>query len=364
MKIAAVTWRDLANPSAGGAEVLVDHLLSGLAARGHQVTLVCGGPVSEHAYDVIEAGGTYSQYALAPWKCATRLRDVDVLIDAENGMPYFSPLWRRRPSVCLVNHVHTDQWRDRFPAPLAAACSAVERYVMPAVYRRRRFVAISSSTAEALVAIGIDRERIDVIECGVDIPPGPAPQKAAEPLFVSLNRLVPHKRIDLLLEAWERAGAAIPGRLVVAGDGPELEALRLQASSIPRVDVVGRVSDEEKSDLLGRAWAALSTSHHEGWGLSMLEAATLGTPAVAIEAPGIRDAVVDGSTGVLVRAPESELVEAFAKALVGFVNDDERRRAMGEAALERSREFSWDCFVDRWEAVLTSVATNRPQVRR
>ena len=145
---------------------------------------------------------------------------------------------------------------------------------MPAVYRKRRFVAISPSTADALVAIGVDRERIDVIECGVDIPPGPVPQKSAEPLFVSLNRLVPHKRIDLLLDAWERAGAAIPGRLIVAGDGPELEAVRRQASSIPKVEVVGRVSDQQKLELLGRAWAVLSTSHHEGWGLSMIEAAT------------------------------------------------------------------------------------------
>jgi len=360
MKIAAVTWRDLANPAAGGAEVLIDRLLVGLAGRGHEVALVCGGPVSAHPYQVFAAGGTYSQYIRAPLVCMTRLRDADVIIDAENGIPYFSPLWRRRPSVCLVNHVHTDQWRTRFPGPVAAAASAVERYAMPVVYRRRRFVAISHSTADGLADIGVDRERIDVIECGVDIPRQPWPEKSADPLFVSLNRLVPHKRIDLLLDAWGKAGAAMPGRLVVAGDGPELGTIRRKASSIPRVDVLGRVSDEEKLALLGRAWAVVSTSRHEGWGLSILEAAAVGTPAVAVDAPGIRDAVVDGSTGVLVRArSESELPDAFAKALIDFVHDD-ARQSLGAAALQRARGLSWDVFVDRWERVLSEVAASGP----
>ena len=234
MRICAVTWRDLAHPSAGGAEVLVDRLLGGLAHRGHDVTLICGGPLAEHEdYDVIGAGGTYTQYIRAPWLCLSRFREADVIIDVENGIPYFSPLWRRGPSVCLMNHVHTDQWSDRFPRLVAAVCSAAERRVMPVVYRNRRFVAISSSTADALAAIGVPRQHINMIEPGVDLHSGLPPKKSAEPLFVSLNRLVPHKRIDLLLKGWEIAGAATSGRLIVAGDGPELDALRQQASSIP-----------------------------------------------------------------------------------------------------------------------------------
>jgi glycosyltransferase involved in cell wall biosynthesis/SAM-dependent methyltransferase len=356
VKIAAVTWRDRANPNAGGAELLIDRLLSGLMARGHDVTMVCGGPVGQHPYPVIDAGGEFSQYLRAPSLCTRYLRDVDVLIDCENGLPFFSPLWRRGPSVCLVHHIHTDQWRDRFPKFLASSLSAMERHVMPALYRRRPFVAISSSTADGLVRLGVERERIDVIECGVDIPGRSAHQKSVEPLFVSLNRLVPHKRIGLLLDAWERAGAAISGRLVIAGDGPELDALRKRASRLPGVEVLGRISEEAKEELLAEAWAVLSAAHHEGWGLSILEAAAVGTPSLAIDAPGIRDAVADGSTGILVReADESEVPYALAKAIVAFVNDPERRQAMGAAAKCRAREFSWDRFVDAWEVVLENA---------
>src|SRR4051812_29638678 len=57
-----VAWRDLANRRAGGSEILVDRLASGMLARGHRVTLLCGGPVAERPYHVARNGGTYSQF--------------------------------------------------------------------------------------------------------------------------------------------------------------------------------------------------------------------------------------------------------------------------------------------------------------
>ena len=201
-----------------------------LSNRGHDVALVCGGPVSQRDYPVIEAGSSYSQYLRAPIVCATRFGQADVVIDVENGLPFFSPLWRRKPSVCLVHHVHTDQWSMQFPAPVAAVGRFVESRVMPAAYRKRVFIAVSRSTAEALRGIGVAGNRIEVIESGVDIPLGPMPPKASEPLFLSLSRLVPHKRLDLLLRAWALAAPALGGRLVVAGTvrGWRISAVWLQ----------------------------------------------------------------------------------------------------------------------------------------
>ena len=365
LKIVAVTWRDLVHPSAGGAEVLIDRLLTGLHERGHDVALVCGGPVSEHPYEVVDAGGTYSQYLRAPAICMRRFREADVLIDVQNGMPYFSPLWRQRPCVCLVHHVHTDQWAQRFPPPLARTLRAVERRGMPLVYRNRRYVAISRSTASALTEIGVRSESITVVESGVDTPEGPLPGTSAEPLFLSLNRLVPHKRINLLLRAWELVHPRVGGRLVIAGDGPLLDDLRQQASTIPRVEVRGHVDEEEKRILLARAWAVLSASHHEGWGMSVLEGAAVGTPTLAVDAPGIRDAVVDGVTGKLVWAPdESALPQALGQAIVDFVQDHELRRDLGAAARRRAAERSWDDSIDRWEAVLLRAAQDSGRALR
>jgi glycosyltransferase involved in cell wall biosynthesis len=359
LRIVTVSWRDLAHPDAGGAEVLMDHVLRGLRRRGHDVTLVCGGPVATgRPYNVVDAGGTYSQYVRAPAICVKRFRDADVVIDVQNGMPYFSPLWRRRPMICLVHHVHTDQWATRFPAVLASVFRTVERKVMPFVYRNREFVAISRSTADALAAIGVRPSSISIIQSGVEIPQGSFPTKTDTPMLLSLNRLVPHKRIDLLLKSWERASAHIDGRLVVAGDGPLLHDLQRQAASIPRVEIRGRVSEEEKRELLASSWAVLSTAHHEGWGMSLLEGAAFGTPALAVDAPGVRDAVVDGETGRLVRVSnETELPEIFGRAMVAFVKDQNLREELGIAARQRVDEFSWDRALDRWEGLLREIAS-------
>ena len=364
MKLVFLTWRDLANPSAGGAEVMFDRVLKELMERGHDVTLVCGGPTSKREYRVIAAGGTYSQYFLIPLVCLTRFRRVDVVIDTENGFPYFSPLWRRRPSICAVHHVHTDQWQTRFPKVVAEICRNFETRVMPRVYRNTTFIAISQSTAADLKQIGIDPAHIRVIEPGIDLSLECAPAKAADPLYVSLSRLVPHKRLDLLLEAWDLASAQIPGRLVVAGDGPELANLREMASKIPRTQVIGRVTEEEKIQLLGESWMLVSASHHEGWGLSVLEAATLGTPTLATDAPGLRDAVEDGVTGTLVRAEENELVAALARAWVDLALDEDTRQRMGKAARERSAQFNWQSTIDKWVTVIEEVRYSSPASQR
>jgi glycosyltransferase involved in cell wall biosynthesis len=368
MKVVILSWRDLANPLAGGAEVMFDRVMRELAERGIDVTLLCGGPAATRDYKVVAAGGTYSQYLVIPFVCATRFRDADIVIDTENGFPYFSPVWRRRPSLCVVHHIHTDQWETRFPRPVAAICRSIELRLMPRIYRNKSFVAISQSTAASLREIGIDDKRICVIEPGVDLPTGPPPKKAAEPLYLSLNRLVPHKRVDLLLRAWELVSERVAGRLVIAGDGPELNNLRDLASRIPRTEVVGRVTEEEKSRLMGEAWLLVTSSNHEGWGMSVLEAAALGTPTLAVDAPGIRDAIEDGITGTLVRAERHLLESALADAWVDLASDSSTRTKMGAAARERSARFSWQYVAEQWvevlEGILRETSTGSPRRRR
>lgn len=351
-----MSWRDLAHPQAGGSELLVDQLLVGLVKRGHEVALVCGGPVGPRPYPVYQAGGTYSQYVMAPWRCATRLRRTDVLIDVSNGVPFFSPLWRRRPSVCLALHSHSEQWATRFPRLVAAMARVVEQRGIPAVYRRRRFVAISESTAASFRAFGIDPTHITVIEPGVDAPRRPSAPTSAGPLFVALNRLVPHKRIDLLLEAWRLVQPATGGRFVIIGDGPEFGTLRQMADVIPGVELRGYLGAEEKAQLLGQAWFLVQGSSHEGWGIVSLEAAAAGTPTLAVDAPGVRDAVVDGVTGVLV---DDATPATFAAAWIELSGDEPARVRMGKAARERAQHQTWDNMVDAWLVTLTDAAERR-----
>jgi glycosyltransferase involved in cell wall biosynthesis len=117
-----------------------------------------------------------------------------------------------------------------------------------------------------------------------------------------------------------------------------------------RVEFEGFVSEERKLELLRRSWIHVLTSPKEGWGISILEAAACATPTIASDAPGLRDAVRDGETGVLV--PHDE-VDALADAVRQLVVDRPLRQRMGRAARRFAEGLSWDASARTLEAFLT-----------
>ncbi|MEI5520468.1 glycosyltransferase family 4 protein [Streptomyces brasiliscabiei] len=349
-RIVFLARRDLGNPAAGGSELLVDRLADGLTRLGHQVTLLCGGPAANRDYRVVSAGGDLSHHLRAKSAFARQIGDCDLLVEVCNGMPYLAPLWHQGPTMCLVNHVHTDLWQLRFGGALAPAARLgrrLEHWSLTAAQRRNLMVAVSSSTAGALRAIGVDRERIRVVHNGVE-EPGPRAERSPEPLFVAVGRLVEYKRIDLLLRLWERVRPVTGGRLVIIGDGPE--RARLEAMAGAGVEFAGHVTEEEKHRLLCAAWLLLHPSAVEGWGLVVTEAAVRETPSVAFDVPGLRDSVVDGETGVLARGESS-----FAAAWCALALSTDRRVLMGKAARERAAHYRWDRTVRQFGAVASEA---------
>jgi glycosyltransferase involved in cell wall biosynthesis len=345
--VAFLAGRDLANPHAGGSELLVDRLAGGLAARGHDVVLLCGGPVGGgRPYRVVRNGGAYSQFLTAPLTGRRALRDCDLLVEVCNGLPYLAPLWLPgRPAICLVNHVHSDLWPIRFPKPVAAAGRFAETFLMPRAHRRNLFVTVSPSTASALEDIGVARERIRVITNGVEDVAAAVTPKPAEPLFLALGRLADYKRIDLLLRLWDRVRPVTGGTLVIAGDGPERP--RLEPLAGPGVRFAGRVDEAEKHRLLCAAWLLLHPAQVEGWGLVVTEAAIRRTPTIGFNVPGLRDSVHHGRTGLLTGTESG-----FASAWASLALDRPRRTAMGRAARRRALELGWPQTVDRFAAVV------------
>ncbi|WP_327226726.1 glycosyltransferase family 4 protein [Streptomyces platensis] len=364
-RIVFLARRDLGNPAAGGSELLVDRIAEGLSAHGHQVTLLCGGPPSTglpaqggtptRGYRVVSAGGDAGHFLRVPRQLARRVGPCDLLVEVCNGMPYLAPLWHRGPTLCLVNHVHTDLWRLRCPGPAARLGRRLEHWALAGAHRRDLMVAVSGSTASALRGLGVDAGRIRLVYNGV-AEPGPLAPKAAEPLFLAMGRLVEYKRIDLLLRLWERVRPVTGGRLVIVGDGPE--RARLTAMAGPGVTFTGHVSEERKHQLLCSAWLLLHPSLVEGWGLVVMEAAARRTPAVGFDIPGLRDSVEDGTTGLLARGES-----AFAAHWCTLALSARRRDALGRAAERRAARFRWSHTVQSFRAVAAEAALD-PLPRR
>ncbi|GAA3103749.1 glycosyltransferase family 4 protein [Streptomyces rectiviolaceus] len=349
-RIVFLARRDLGNPAAGGSELLVDRLADGLSKLGHQVTLLCGGPAAFRDYRVVSAGGDLGHYLRSRSAFTRQVGDCDLLVEVCNGMPYLAPLWHRGPTLCLVNHVHTDLWGMRFQGALAPAARLgrrLEHWSLSGAQRGNLLVAVSPSTAGALRAIGVERERIRIVHNGVE-EPGPLHPRSDEPMFLAMGRLVEYKRIDLLLRLWERVRPVTGGRLVIVGDGPELA--RLQHIAGPGVEFKGHVSEAEKHQLLCEAWMLLHPSAVEGWGLVITEAATRSTPAIGFDVPGVRDSIEDGVTGLLARGESS-----FAAAWCTLALSAERRQTLGKAAGERATSYRWANSVREFQAVASEA---------
>jgi glycosyltransferase involved in cell wall biosynthesis len=351
-RVTIVAWRDLANRNAGGSELLVDRLASGMAARGHQVTLLCGGhSTDDRPYRVVGNGGDYSQFLLAPLAFRRRVPPCDVVVEVCNGLPYLAPLWCGRPVVCLVNHVHSELWSLRYPPPMSTLGRFAERVVMPKVHTDSLFLTVSDSSAADLAAIGVRPDRIRLLYNGVEPPPTLAP-RSAEPLFLALGRLVDYKRLDLLLALWERVRPVTGGRLVIAGDGPDRE--RLERLAGDGVTFTGRVSDVDKHRLLCAAWLLLHPAIMEGWGIVVAEAAARGTPTVGFDVPGLRDSVAPGLTGLLAGTENQ-----FASMWASLALHHARRTAMGTHARAFAARLRWSVAVDRFADVVDEAAGGR-----
>ncbi len=347
--IHVVAWRDLDDVEAGGSEIHAANVCRLWAEAGLDVTIrtsyAQGHPpeVIRDGYRVIRRAGRYLVFPRAAVaEIGHRTGPRDALVEVWNGMPFFSPLWSRGPRLTFLHHVHGEMWKMVLPPNLAAVGDTVERRIAPLVYRRSHIVTLSESSKLDMVdQLGFRPDRVSVVAPGIHERFTPGGERAAVPTVLAVGRLMPAKRFDALVRAAHHARRTVPDlRLVIVGEGyehVELERLIAELGAADWVELAGRQSDAELVERYRQAWVVASASSHEGWGMSITEAAACATPAVVTDIPGHRDAVVDGVTGVLCDEPAD-----LGPALVAVLTDDDRRASLSAAALERASAFTWE----------------------
>ena len=351
LRILVCNWRDLAHPWAGGAEGYMHEIARRWVLAGHDVGWISARHPGTARVEVIDGirihrvGGGLTVYLFAALAYLTRLRDrYDVIVDCENGVPFFTPLYSRKPVVLLVHHVHAEVFRSELPGYLRWLALWLEGWLMPRVYRRTPVVAVSASTRDELLRGGWDGNRVSIVSNGVELP-GATGEKGpdAAPLLLYLGRLRRYKSVDVLLRALPAIIAQVPGtRLAIVGQGPERETLERLGWKLGLADTVrfhGYLARGERDGLLASASLLVCPSAFEGFGVTCLEANAFGTPVVAAASGGLRDAVVDGQTGVLVPYGDAE---RLSEAVVALLNDPEGRARMGSAGRAWAGQHGWD----------------------
>jgi glycosyltransferase involved in cell wall biosynthesis len=373
-RVHLVSWRDLDDDEAGGSEVHASNVMKRWVDAGLDVTLRTSFSVGRpqtamrDGFHVVRRGGRYDVFPRAAGSAALRRTGPwDAFVEIWNGMPFFSPLWTiGKPSTVWLHHMHADMWHQTFASQptIGKAGHALETRIAPKLYRTKRIVTLSDSSKHELVhEMGFRADRVDVVPPGIDARFSPGGDKAPHPLVVAVGRLVPVKRYDYLIRVLAEVKQAHPTlEAVIASEGyerPMLEELRHALGADDWIHLPGFLTDDEIVDLYRRAWILASTSLREGWHMGITEAAACGTPAIATDIAGHRDALVVGRSGLLAR-DEAD----FARQLSGVLGDPALLDRLTAGALERASQLTWDATaLGTFRALATEVARRRARTR-
>lgn len=356
-KILLFNWRDTKHRFAGGAEVYIHELAKEWVKQGHTVTVFCGNDSSSlrnetvDGVHIVRRGGFYFVYIWAFLYYMVQFRGkYDVVIDSQNGIPFFTPLYVKEPIYSLLFHVHQEVFRKSLVKPLADIAAFLEKSCMPAIYKETPFLTISPSTQAEIIRLGLGQKGISIIYPGVDLQKLIPGEKSERPMVLYLGRLKYYKRVDVLLHAAKEILSKNQNvRFVIAGDGEYKKNLKQIAKRLelePYIEFRGRVSEEEKIILYQKAWVVINPSMMEGWGITTVEANACGTPVIASNVPGLHDSVKDGYNGFLFSlANHKELAEKITLIL----NHRYQRTIMSKNAVEWASRYDWkisarNCF--------------------
>jgi glycosyltransferase involved in cell wall biosynthesis len=364
VKILVFNWQDIKNPLGGGAEVHLQEIFGRIAAQGHSVTLVCskfrgGAPRDTIGGIRVIRVGTRNlfNFAVPLWHLFFG-HTYDVVVDDINKIPFYTPVYVRKPIVAIVHHLFG---KSIFMEtnPLAASYVYAAERLIPKIYRHVPIIAVSESTKNELTEQGIPADTIRIIHNCVDhslYKPGGF--DGDRPFTIGfLGRIKKYKSIDHLLSAFIKVKERVPdAKLVIIGDGDYLPALEKTAAKLPYRDDItftGYVSGEEKVRLLRNTDIVVNTSSKEGWGLTVIEANACGIPVIGADVPGLRDSIRHDETGLLY--PYGD-IDALYNAIMKLKNDTALLNRLSEKAILWAAGFNWDSAAEEVLKVISDAA--------
>jgi glycosyltransferase involved in cell wall biosynthesis len=335
----------------GGVEAYA-HYVGGHLRRHHDLTILSR-PTDGSVWDeasLASIPGRVAYLVRAFWRGLRTPADVVVATTyVVHPIAWLVGLLRRRPVVFWYPDVLIGSWRNGQFGRVAGIVGELSERIILRLPGVARWIAISESTASKLRAHGVRPERIVVIGCGYDpdVVAAVAPELATEPRLTVVGRMVPYKRVDLVVEALARLRPDHPDlRLVVIGQGPEhdrVAALAERLGVADRVELRGFVA--RHTDVLAAvagSAAFVSASEIEGFGIVVAEAMALGTPYVVTDIPAFREVTDGGRGGALVPPGDADALAAAIESVI----DPAARPALAAAAAPTVARYRWDAIAD------------------
>ena len=348
-----LNWRDPENPLAGGAERVTQGYLAALVARGHEVYWFanafpgCSPTTEIEGIHVVRGGGIGTSILEARRWYQTQPK-FDLVIDQHHGIPWLAPWWCRTNSVAYIHEVLGPIWDAFYKFPWNTIGKTQERWTHW-LYRNVTFWTACESTRDHLLLNGV--KRVQIIRYGVhtvalpNLEPKSYPPGSLLKLAV-VSRLAPNKRIDHGIRtaaALKERGINCTLQIVGGGDSErQLREVAVRCGVAGEVHFRGPLPESEKDAVMRESHLLLHTSQREGWGLNVIEANAMGTPAAVYPVEGLRESTLDNETGVVARGETPELLAA---RIIELLQDAELYRTVRVAAWERAKTFHWSIIL-------------------
>jgi len=360
MKILVINWRDIKNPEAGGAEVHIHEILKRLP-KNFKIDFVsstfkgCKKIEKIENYTVYRIPNKYLFNFIFPiyWFFKLRKNRYDVVIDDISKIPLGTPLYIKDvPIIGIIHHIHAKTLFTELNPFLALYVYIMEKFMLR-FYKNHKTITVSKSSKSELDKLGFSD--VEIVYNGVDcisLTEFLKLKKSNEPIIIYLGRLKKYKRVDHIIKAFKIVKNEIPNaKLWIVGLGDEKDRLEKLVKNLKLNDVIfwGYVSEKEKFELLRKSWVYVICSEKEGFGISVIEANALGTPAVGYRVPGLVDSIKDGYNGLLVE--EGNIIK-LSETLINLLKDDDLRKELSENAIEWAKKFSWDRSAKDFEDIL------------
>ena len=355
MNILVLSWRDPKHPLAGGAEQVMHEHMKGWVRAGHKVTLFSslfkGVKRKENlnGVEIIREGFMIFGVHILAYKFYLKNKQkFDLVIDQFHGIPFFTPLYVKKPILAVLQEVAREVWfMNDFPFPINYIIGILGFVAEPIIFRFYRkicFMVGSQSAKEDLIDMKIPFKNITIVSHGVKIKkPKPFPKKEIVKTIIYLGALAKDKGVKDAIKTFSILNKKGKYQFWIVGKGGDEYKNKLLAvceglGLINKVKFWGFVSEDTKFELLARAHVLINPSIREGWGLVNIEANSMGTPVVAYKSPGLIDSVKDGESGILC---SNNIPEVMAKEVFSLLTDKTEYERLQRGAIFWSNKFSW-----------------------
>jgi glycosyltransferase involved in cell wall biosynthesis len=354
MNVLWLSWKDLGHPQAGGAELVSGEIMSRLVHDGHTVQLITSRYADSSPQETVDGihihrvGGRFSVYLKAYFLFLKQFKTwPDIVIDEMNTIPFAAGLYSSRRNILLTYQLARKVWFYQMPFPVSIIGYLIEPLYLRVIARRYNTVITESqSTVEDLARHGFDKTKIRTIRVGIT--PLPlvklTPKKSTDTILI-LGSIRPMKQTLDGVKAFEIARDSNSKlHLIIAGNdsGGYAQSVRNYIKGSRHagaIEVLGSVSNKLRLELMREAGLILATSVKEGWGLTVTEANSQGTPAIAYDTDGLRDSVQNNQTGLLIKSGD---IHAMGIAITYLLSDSAKYNNFRIKGWELSKQYTFD----------------------